>query len=161
MSEQTRSLHKSLAQAATDPGGNIVVRLVVHGGAPSQLYSFSFLAHARGKASCQLKCQRTGRHGKQIGATLGGRRFVRLINKLIDGKVLDIEQERPRFVPDSIVGCLTISDLQTVHSIYFLADARQARAQGKVPDAGLRDVVDEIYAIASDLLGGQSVKPAS
>jgi hypothetical protein len=138
---------------------SLSVKMTVRGGLPSQRYTFEFAAAGDGTASCRVDDQMRKRSSdsRTAQSTLGNREFVNLLKRL--RPVLERPIEPPRFLPDTVVGILEVSDGTAVRRIYFAADPEQARTQGKVPPPEVRQAVDAVYAAGASLTGQRNVKP--
>jgi hypothetical protein len=151
------TLDKSLADV--DVRSKFLVELRVSGGMPSQAYYFHFRASGAGTVQCAIRSVLHGREGRREDASLDQRDWMMLLETIHTSGVLGIPQEAPRFLPDTVVGYLEISDGKSTHRVYFAADEEQATVQAKVPPPELIKVVDTIYQLGSKLLDMPSVKP--
>jgi hypothetical protein len=138
------------------------IRLKVGGGVRSQEYSFDFLATGDGHAECRFACGVSGRAGDSKKAdaaktTSSPQGFMALLRKM--QTVLRVPLVQPRFLPDTLIGVLEISDGQGVHRVYFAADPDQAETQGLTPPSELLAAINAIYSMGSKLTGQRSVKP--
>ena len=138
------------------------IRLKVGGGVRSQEYSFEFRATGDGYAECRFTCGVSGRAGDSTKgdagrATINPREFSALLRKMLP--VMRVPLAQPRFLPDTLIGILEISDGQAVHRVYFAADPDQAETQGLPPPSELLAAINAIYSIGSKLTGQRSVKP--
>jgi hypothetical protein len=155
------SLRDRLSAAISDEASRrqIVVRMTVRGGLPSQRYRFEFEAKGDGSAACRLEDQLKKRpiaEGKAKRA-LEDREFVALLRRL--EPALARPRETPLFLPDTLVGILDVSDGSSIERLYFAADPEQARAQNKVPEPALQQAIDAVYAAGASLSGVRNVKP--
>ena len=67
--------------------------------------------------------------------------------------------EQPRFLPDTLVGKLEISDGNSRQRWYFAADPDQASVQQMQTPPAVAKAADAIYAAGGRLMGMRSVKP--
>jgi hypothetical protein len=151
------TLDKGLEDA--DVRSKLSVELRISGGMPAQAYYFDFRASGAGAVQSEIRCALSGREGQTKGALLDQKDWMTLLQTIHTSGVLDIPQEAPRFLPDTVVGYLEISDGESKHRLYFAADEEQAKVQDKVPPPELVKVVDTIYRLGSQLLDMPSVKP--
>lgn len=157
-------IRERLALALKDEGvgRSFSVKLKVGGGVHSQDYSLNFLATGEGRAECQFACRLTGRSGDsatyaRAKAARSANDFRSLLKKM--EPVVQLPVSQPRFLPDTLVGILEISDGRQVHRVYFAADPDQAKTQGLTPPRELLAAVNAIYTMGSKLTGQRSVKP--
>jgi hypothetical protein len=136
----------------------ILVKMTIRGGLPSQRYRFEFTAKGDGAATCRVDDQlRTRSADVAQGRPLGDKEFVDLLRKL--RPALELPAERPSFLPDTLIGILEVSDGTAVRRIYFAADPDQAETQGKVPPREVRQAIEAVYAAGALLTGRRDLKP--
>jgi hypothetical protein len=133
------------------------VKLAVHGGVRGQDYSFEFSATGKGTAQCQFGCALSGRSGESGKSSLTDKDFLSLLRKL--QKTQRLPHEQPKFLPDTVVGVLEVSDGVNVRRYYFAADPEQAKTQDKTPPPELLQAVNAIYSIGAKLTGSRSTRP--
>lgn len=151
----TKSLREVLSKALAEPSTRrrkLKIALSIHGGVPSQSYDFDFQVSGKEIARCEMKCALTGRHRQNRNLRLAAGDFDLLLKKLLASKILEPPQEQPRFLPDTVVGCLEISDSVSTYRTFFAADKEQARTQGKTPSSEVNKVVEAIYRLGSKLM---------
>jgi hypothetical protein len=158
--EPGRPLRETLEQGLkdSDVARRLSVELRVSGGMPEKAYHFH-LRVAGGRVESQIRDAATGRRAENKGATMAAAEWSALLRAIRTSRVLDVPEEPPRFLPDTLVGHLEITDGESTHVLYFAADEDQARAQNKVPPAQVRRAVNAIYRLASQLLNVPSAKP--
>ena len=156
---EQHSLGENLTLAIKDEGvrRGFSVKMKVHGGIPSQGYSFDFSAAGDGTAECRFECHLSGRKGQSRETNLAPKDMVALLRTL--ERVVKLPQEQPLFLPDTVIGILEVSDGTSLRRFYFAADREQAKTQGKIPPPELLQAVDAIYAIGAKLTGNRRLKP--
>jgi hypothetical protein len=160
--EEIQSLEQKLERAARDEvDRDLRVSLLVAGGVPSQRYRFHFAAVGSGQVRCELDCELSGRKAKASRRTLDRKQFADLVRAIVGSGVLQVSTEQPRFLPDTIVGTLELSDGRSSLRWDFAADPEQAKTQGAVPPSAVERAADEIYSLGGRLMGKRapSVKP--
>lgn len=133
------------------------VEMLVAGGLPEKSYRLEFLLSGAGDVTCRFACRLSKRESRAEKASLEAKQVTTILRAA--RRVLELPDEPPRFLPDTLVGFVEISDGNQTRRIYFAADPEQAKTQGKVPPADLKTLVDAIYANAARLMGERSVKP--
>lgn len=154
-------LAESVDHALTDPQSrnDIEISLAVHGGLPSQAFHLDFEASGGGTVRCRLACELSGRQAHVEEARLDEKGLVRLLEDLQENKVLELPDEPPSFLPDTLVGRLVISDGQVSRTFFFAADPEQAKTQGRPPAPELQRVLDTIYDLAATVADVESARP--
>jgi len=156
-------LQALLASAIAGEGNeqkNLSVSLKIAGGLPSEAYHLDFRASGEGEVKCEMGCEMSGRKGKSAHPkAIKGGEFTTLLRNVLDSGLLSTPPELPRFLPDTLVGILEISDGVSVYRTYFAADPEQAKMQNKNQSPELEKTVNEIYRMAAKATGLRSVKP--
>jgi hypothetical protein len=142
-----------------DIARQIVVELQISGGIPTQAYHLSFWASGAGAVRCEMSDALSGRKGQAQDASLDQKDWMALLRTIHASRVLDMPQETPRFLPDTLVGWLEISSDCSKHRLYFAADEDQGKVQDRVLPPELLKVVDVIFLLCSRLLDMPSVRP--
>lgn len=153
------TLRENLALALRDEAArrSFRIRMTVGGALPAQSYSLHFSMTGTGETQCRFECRLTKRRGAAEKANLPAKEVLALL-KSIQG-ALELPHEQPRFLPDTLVGILEISDGANVRRFYFAADPEQAKTQGKLAPDALARAANAIYATVAKLVGQRSVKP--
>jgi hypothetical protein len=133
------------------------VEVLVAGGLPAQSYRFEFQLAGSGDVQTRFACRRSQRERSSDKAKLESRQVLAILRAA--RALLELPDEQPRFLPDTLVGFLEISDGTQTRRFYFIADPEQAKTQGKVPPAALTAVLNAIYATGAKLMGERSIKP--
>lgn len=160
--EEAESLEQKLERAVRDDvDRDLRVSLVVAGGAPSQRYRFDFAADGSGSVRSDFSSELSGRTGKARQRTLTRKEFAEVLRGIVASGLLELSVDQPRFLPDTVVGILEVSDGRSSFRWDFAADPEQAVTQGTVPPPALERAVDEIYSLGGKLMGKpkSSVKP--
>ena len=155
------TLYQSLKRGLADveARGKLAISLHISGGLPSQSYHFDFRIAGNEVTNCELDCTLTGRKGNLESIVIEQDDYALLLRALLERQVLEIPQETPRFLPDTVVGYLEVMDGESSQRIYFAADENQASVQDKLPSPELLATIEPIYLIAGKLLDMESVKP--
>ncbi len=157
--EEPEALRSALERAADGKADRrLEISLRVVGGAPSQRYRFEFVARGTGRASTELSCEATDREGKS-NERLDSAELADLARKMLASGILETPAEAPRFLPDTVVGILDITNGTTSFRRYFAADADQAQVQAAAPPSGVAEAADAIFSLGAKRMGKRSIKP--
>ncbi len=153
----TETVHRALEdpEAARD----VRIELQIGGGLATQSYRFEFEASGGGVARCNLNCELSGRRAGREKAEAEHGMFTELLTAILDSGVLELPPPGPPFLPDTVVGCLTISDGRNVSRYYFAADPDQAQVQDRPTPEALLKAVDAVYSAGARMLDMDTVKP--
>jgi len=154
-------LKASLDRALDDLAvrARILVDLRISGGLPAQAYNYGFHASGAGDIRASVDDALAAQKRAAADARLAPEEMQELLAVVRNSGVLDMRQDGPRFLPDTVVGRLEISDGETAQVIYFAADDAQAEAQGQPIPPALRAVLDSIYRLGGRVLDLPSIKP--
>lgn len=158
--DQPDRLRVILARAASgDIDEDLLLSMRVVGGVHSQSYRFQLIVSGRGDAHCELQCRVTGRQGRVHDVKLEPRQVIELSQRVYESGILDVAPEPPRFLPDTIVGVIEISNGVSTLRVYFAADPDQAAAQDRVPPEAVRRTAEAMYSLGRQMLGLPSAEP--
>jgi hypothetical protein len=136
----------------------VKIRLNVSGGQADQHFRYRFEVAGDGSGETYLEDRLKDRKaGKKF--LIKPDRFDVLLKKIHQSGVLEIPQEKPQFLPDTVVGCLEVQIGEVSYQTYFAADEDQAKVQNKIPPPALKRAVETIYKEGSRLLKQRSIKP--
>jgi hypothetical protein len=157
--EEPQALRSALERTAEGkPDRSFEVSLRVAGGAPSQRYRFEFTARGTGSLATSISDDMSERHGKS-DERLDPSEFADLARVLLRSGVLETPAETPRFLPDTLVGILDITQGTSRFRRHFAADRDQAQVQDVQPPSALVKAADAIYALGARRMNKRSVKP--
>jgi hypothetical protein len=156
--EEPGMLQSALERAADGkPDRRLEISLRVGGGAPSQRYHFEFVARGTGTAS-SYSGEAPDRQGTSE-ERLDPAELSDLARQVLASGVLDTPGEPPRFLPDTLVGILDITNGKMRFRRYFAADPDQAQVQDAMPPPSVTRAADAIFALGAKRMGKRSVKP--
>jgi hypothetical protein len=157
--EEPEELRSALQRAADGKADRkFEISLRVAGGAPSQRYRFEFVARGTGTASSELSDDAADRREKS-DERLDPAELADLARKVLASDILDTPAEAPRFLPDTLVGILDITNGTTRFRRYFAVDADQAQVQAATPPARVAEAADAIFSLGAKRMGKRSIKP--
>ena len=147
------------AAASNEIDQDLSISLRVFGGLPGRHYRLNFRTRGRELDDASLDCEMTDRHSAVAHVEIDDAIMSTLSRRLLATGVLDTISESPTFLPDTLVGILTIELGDTVRRIYFAADPDQAAVQGKTPPKAVIDAAEALYAAAGRVLDIGDVRP--
>ena len=145
--------------AAGDIDRDLVISLRVAGGMPSQAYRLDYRIGGDLRARVALDDNRANRRREADNEEVDRDQLTEVARELVANGVLDVPTVRPRFLPDTVVGIIEISNGERSFRVYFAADPDQASVQEEPPRAELQRAAAAIYASAGGLMGERSVGP--
>lgn len=159
MSDNT--LSENLQKAIEDESvrERITISLQVNGGLASERYQLFLEASGRGSVEYEYRSQLLDDTLRSGTADISDEAFVALLKQVRVSGVLGLSQEDPRFVPDTVIGILEISDGENSFRATFAADPEQAEEQGRTPPPEVTEAADAMYALGARVMDLESVKP--
>lgn len=130
---------------AEGTAGDAKVVLVVSGGAPGDRFEYRAEVAGGGRGEVRVLDEISGRQEENHGVAVEAAQVARLFELAASDEVLNTEHPAPRFVPDSLVGTLVVTDGDAEKRIHFAVDSESGRvrppAEGDIAfspaDAGL------------------------
>lgn len=160
--DRSEVLRAALDRAAQgEVADDLAISLRVTGGAPGQHYRFAFASRGGRVEACSLDCDLSDRHAtaRDRDGDADMKALTSLGRRLSRSKVLAVEPQPARFLPDTVVGILEITVGGMTYRTYFAADPDQAAVQDRTPPAEVLAAADAVYATAADVLGIANVRP--
>lgn len=137
----------------------ITVSLRISGAPPSEGYYFFLEISGQGAVEYEFQSHQPEAISRSGSATISNEAVVKLLKRIHTSGVLELPQETPRFIPDTLVGMLEISDGDRAFRMRFAADPEQAETQGQVPPPALMETTEALYALGTRVMDVDSVKP--
>jgi len=156
-----KSLKTSLQRAITDEKirKKIKISLQISGGFASQAYYFIFSTSGFEKVECEINDSISGLRSSSKPSTMKSNDIESMLKTILESGVLELPKEPPRFLPDTLVGRLEISDGESVFRYFYIADKEQAKTQHRVPPEALAKTAEHILRLGSKFTGKKIIKP--
>jgi hypothetical protein len=145
--------------AAGDAVDDLAIDFLVAGGAPGQRYKLTLATAGRRLERCSVECALSGRRTASDRKEVDGQIVSALAERLLASELLSIREPTPSFLPDTLVGIITLSVGGVERRFYFAADPDQAAVQGLTTPPALLAAADALYDIAAQVLEMENVRP--
>jgi hypothetical protein len=145
--------------AAGDVDERLTFDLRVSGGMPSQAYRLEHRIGGDRRARASRVDERAGRRREADRTEIEHDELAAVARQILDSGVLDVPVQPPRFLPDTVVGLIEISDGEHTFRVWFAADPDQASVQESPPRPEVLRAVDALYASAGGLMDEESLGP--
>lgn len=140
-------------------GDDVVIDFRVAGGAPDQRYKLQLTTAGRRLDTCSLRCDKSDRHQVAERQKVDLDLVSSLAQRLLGSELLSVRDEAPRFLPDTLVGIITITVGDVTRRFYFAADPDQAAVQGLTTPPAILAAADALYDVAGRVLDIDNVRP--
>ena len=138
---------------------DLAVEFRVAGGVPGQRYRLH-LATAGGRLErCSLDCAMSDRQRESDRKGAESDLVASMAKRLLGTEVLRVDTGSPKFLPDTLVGVITIKLGDLTRRIFFAADPDQAAVQGLEPPGAVLAAADLLYEVAARALDMEDVRP--
>lgn len=138
---------------------DLAISLAVSGGVQEQRYQMEFRTRGGEIEECAIGCAMSDRRAQTKGRGVDPKLFADLSKKLLRSRVLELRQEPPRFLPDTLIGVITIQQGELEHRVFFAADPDQASVQGADPPKAVMEAAEALYSAAGAILQLDDVRP--
>ena len=145
--------------AAGDVDERLTIDLSVSGGMPSQAYRLEHRIGGDLRARASLVDERAGRRREAQRSDIERDEVAVVARRIVESGVLDVPVAPPRFLPDTVVGLIEISDGEHTFRAWFAADPDQASVQESPPQPEVVAAAAALYASAGELMGEDSLGP--
>jgi hypothetical protein len=150
----------ALTRAAAGEGiDDLAIDFRVAGGAPGQRYKLVLTTAGQRLERCSVECALSGRRTASDDKEAGEQIVSALAERLLASELLSIREPTPKFLPDTLIGIITLSVGGLERRFYFAADPDQASVQGLTTPRALLAAADTLYDTAAQVLGMENVRP--
>lgn len=154
--ELSAALRRAAEGVADD---DLTISLVVSGGLQQQRYQLVLRIRGGEIEECAIDCAMSDRRLQTKGRDVDPKLFADLSSKLLRSGVLELGEASPRFLPDTLIGVITIQLGQREHRVVFAADPDQAAVQGAVSPNAVVEAAEALYSTAGAILELDNVRP--
>lgn len=147
---------RAAIERRTAPG--IRVRLDVEGGHPGERYELR-VRISGGEAEVSLLDELRGLRREPVHRSVGRTPEVALLREIDAPALAEASKVQQRIPPGSVVGRLEIGDGERSVVTVFMADKGQAESAGFRIPSQVEQVVDRIYALASETIEESDIRP--
>ena len=138
---------------------DVVIDFRVAGGAPGQRFKLALTTSAREVTACTYDDDLSGRHRVAQPRSIEQNLVVSLAQQLSRSKLLSTPIVSPVFLPDTVIGTITITAGGVSRTIRFAADPDQAAVQGLTTPPEVLAAADALYDTAGRVLDMENVRP--
>jgi hypothetical protein len=145
-------------QAFKEKGSPLQVRLDVSGGLKGKAYKLSMGLTEEGSLQGHWDCRVRDKKA-EISSKVDRKRLLELVSLMEETRLFEHTQPNPSFLPDTVVGKLTISIGGQTLVFYYPADERQMGKQAEPLHPGLKRITDWLYAQGAKAVKAKNIKP--
>ena len=122
---------QAIAKGEVKPDRKVKIIHKITGGVPGQRYNWKVEIFGDGEVNYTIKDEMEGKDEK-YSTVLNERSIKNLFNEIRSAGLLDLKEVGGGFLPDSLVGSITIEIDGKATNYFYLADPEQRRAQQKI-----------------------------
>jgi hypothetical protein len=154
-----------IADGAYTKGGtdeeddDVTIDFRVAGGAPGQRFKLALTTSARAVTACTFDDDVSRRHRVADGGSKHSELVASLAQQLTRSQLLSTRVVSPMFLPDTVIGTITISAGGMTRTVRFAADPDQAAVQGLTTPPEVLAAADALYDTAGRVLDMENVRP--
>jgi hypothetical protein len=163
--EPVAAVLSRIADGAYTKGGvdkeddDVTIDFRVAGGAPGQRFKLALTTSAREVTACTYDDDVSGRHRVAQPRSTDGELVASLAQQLTRSKLLSTRFVPPMFLPDTVIGTITITAGGVTRTVRFAADPDQAAVQGLTTPPEVLAAADALYETAGRVLDMENVRP--
>ncbi len=148
--ELIRKFHEDVEQRRLTNKTKVVYR--VSGGMPSERIEKEYSFSGNGKADVMVKDSLKAIPSQKISSKVDQAEIYELFHKIQSGIDSLVPRSEARFLPDSVVGSITIEVKGEDVTLYFLADEEERAAQDKPVAPKIVEATRQVMEISDRLL---------
>ena len=142
---------REMVEQEQDNYDQFTLELRIAGGIPEQAFNLDFRISGTGKVTTRLQDHLTEGYFEQETEEISHDLPRRLLERIIESDILRIPYENPLFVPDTLVGRLSIRYGELAYSILFPADEEQAKTNNLTISPQLQHLLTYVYELGKDI----------
>lgn len=144
---------------ADERDDDVTIEFRVAGGAPGQRYKLALRTTGRQVRTCTYDCDLSDRHRAAERPQIEGDLVPALAERLLRSDVLAVRTAPPSFLPDTVIGTITITAGGISRTVRFAADPDQAAVQDLATPPQVQAAADALYDLAGRVLDMDDVRP--
>jgi hypothetical protein len=138
---------KAVVERGQEPKEQLAITYRVSGGPPTRRLQFVLEVRGTGAVTAQTTDELEGARSRAVTSRLARDRVSALLQEILNARLLENIDTGGGFLPDSIVGSITVADGPARITYYYLADEEQQRNQ----DRALNPSVARVGSILEQL----------
>jgi|SRR5215218_2091447 hypothetical protein len=146
--EVLAKLRRKLTERDTD---NVRLHLRISGGMPGEQLQSQDVT-LLGTRQVQARAEDTEGPPLEASSALDENQAYEVLRQLADGADDLVDRSEARFIPDSLVGAVTIEVEGDTTTLYFLADKEEQEAQRQFLSPATAEALDKLTALAARVL---------
>jgi hypothetical protein len=129
--EEMKAKIKAIVEEKRKPDTKVKITHRISGGVPGQRYNWKVEIVGDGKVSYEIKDEMS-RKDEKYATSLPEKNIKNLLKDIRSSGLLDLSEAGGDFLPDSLVGSITLEIDGKTTTYYYLADPDQRRRQEKI-----------------------------
>jgi hypothetical protein len=147
---------RAIVQRAEKPSKQYKIMYCVAGGPPSRRLEHTLQITGDGTVSLRHVDELAQARPRELKSTLTPERVTELFRDLLESRLLEnVDTGGGAFLPDSIIGAITISDGMGTITYHFLADERRRRLKGIDLNPSVAKFSTVLQALSDTIMGGK------
>jgi hypothetical protein len=146
--EVLAKLRRKLTEGDTD---NVRLHVRISGGMPGEEFQSQEVT-LLGTRQVQARAEDTEGPPLEASSALDENQAYEVLWRLADGADDLVDRSEASFIPDSLVGAVTIEVEGETTTLYFLADAEEREAQRQFLSSATAEALDKLTALAERVL---------
>jgi hypothetical protein len=141
---------RAIAEGKEKPGKEDRVVYRVSGGPPSRRLDLKLEIFGTGSMNHHLLDELDSRHTKRSKSHFSSDKVLSIFKRLVESRLLENLDTGGGFLPDSVIGSITVASGRLSKTYYFLADENQRRHQAKPLNPSLAAMLDLFQDIMNE-----------
>ena len=127
----------------------------ISGGPPTRRLEHTLEISGTGAVSVRHLDELGHARARELKSTLPPNRVTELFRVLLESRLLENVDQAGGFLPDSVIGSITISDPMSAVTYYFLADEEKRRLKGIELNPSVLTFSNVLEALSNEIMSGK------
>lgn len=146
---------RAIVQRTEKPTKQYKITYCVAGGPPSRRLEHTFEIRGDGTVTVRHVDELAQARPRELKSALPPDRVTEVFRDLLESRLLENVDTGGAFLPDSIIGAITISDGMGTITYHFLADEQKRRLKGIDLNPSVAKFSAALQALSDTILGGK------
>ena len=143
---------RAIVEGIQEPSKQNKITYRVSGGPPTRRLERTLEISGTGAVSVRHLDQLVATRAREVKSTLAPERITELLRLLLESRLLENVATGGGFLPDSVIGAITISDGVSAITYYFLADEQKRRLKRIELDPSVSRFTSVLEALSEEII---------
>jgi hypothetical protein len=143
---------RAIVEGTEEPSKQNKITYLVSGGPPTRRIEHALEISGTGAVSVRHLDQLGAARVREVKSSLGRDRITQVFRLLLESRLLENVNTGGGFLPDSVIGAITVRDGMSAITYYFLADEQKRRFKGIELNPSVSRFTSVLEALSEEIM---------